>query len=159
MLAYSPSFPGQARANVQRFLEAGGHLVLLGGFAYSAPVCKLRGQWRDRVAFDRLLAEMPAAQTLSSFEGNALAAWKRGTNKPEHPSSATLAAGPTGPCLHLDIRQVGPWQWDCWTATLPALTSDRADLLLLRARGDERTPRSTSRWTRPTGAAGTCTCR
>lgn len=140
VLPSSPAFPGAARANVQRFLEAGGHLVLLGGHAYSAPVCKVRGQWRGLAAFDQLLAEIPATQTLFDFEDNALARWQRGTNKPEHPSTATLAPGPTGQCLRLDLRDVGQWQWDVWVTSFPAAVPSGNDLLCFRARGGERTP-------------------
>lgn len=140
VLAHSPVFPGLARAAVQRFLQAGGHLVLLGGFAYMTPVCRLRGQWRDRAAGERLLAATPATATFFDFEDNALTKWQRGTNKPEHPSQATLAAGPTGQCLRLDLRDVGPWQWDVWTAALPTTGPAGSDLLCLRARAGERTP-------------------
>jgi hypothetical protein len=140
ILTHSPVFPGAARDNMQRFLEAGGHLVLMGGFAYERPMCRVQGAWRDQAAFARLLAELPAQETFFAFEDTALGRWQRGTNKPEHPSQASLVPGPAGRALRLDIRDVGPWQWDVWSTNLPAPPAAGSDLLLLRARAGARTP-------------------
>ena len=58
MLLHCRSFPGRASRNVEAFLQAGGHLVLVGGFAYSRPVARVRGAWRDRAEFDAALHEV-----------------------------------------------------------------------------------------------------
>jgi len=120
LLANSPLFPGQARANVTRFLEAGGHLVLLGGHAYSTPVCRARGEWRDREGFVELLRAIPTATPLFSFNDGDVSGWGRGTNKPEHPSRAVAAPGPGGQCLCLELKGLGQWQWDVYAATIAA---------------------------------------
>jgi hypothetical protein len=139
VLTSSPQFPGRARANVTRFLEAGGNLVLLGGGAYATPVCKVRGQWRDRQGFSELLASTPCETPLFTFDDGDTSAWQRSTNKPELPSRALTAPGVAGQCLRLDLRGLGPWQWDVFTAPLGQAVPVGQDLVCLCARGPEGT--------------------
>lgn len=140
VLTHSPAFPGVARANVTSFLQAGGNLVLLGGRAYERPLCRARGQWCDRQAFADLLAATPIETPLFTFEGDDLSAWHRSTNKPEHPSRILTAPGAEGQGLRLDLRDLGPWQWDVFTATLPRAIPPGQDLFCVTARGPEGAP-------------------
>jgi hypothetical protein len=140
VLTNSPRFPGRARANVTRFLEVGGHVVLLGGRAFSDPVCRVRGEWRDHAGFADLLRSVPCAAPLFSFDGGDVTAWKRGTNKPEHPSRAVTAPGSRGQCLRLELKALGQWQWDTFTAPTPSPVPPGHDLVCLDARGPTGTP-------------------
>lgn len=140
IIPHSPHFPGQARENLTRFLQAGGHLVLLGGHAFSAPLCRIQDQWRDRAAFEKLLAERPVTTSLFSFEGGDLSAWQRSTNKPEHQSRAVAAPGQVGQCMRLELKSLGQGQWDIFGATVPCSPSASDDLLCLWVRGGDRTP-------------------
>ncbi|MBM3472833.1 MAG: hypothetical protein FJX75_06150 [Armatimonadetes bacterium] len=140
VLTNSPAFPGRARGNVTRFLEAGGHLVLLGGKAYERPMCRVRGQWRDRGGFETLMRETPTATMLFSFDDGDRSGWTRSTNKPEHPSRAVSAPGAQGQCLRLELKGLGQWQWDVFVASVPAAIAEGQDLLCLQARGPAGTP-------------------
>lgn len=140
VLSDSPLFPGRARANVTSFLQAGGHLVLLGGRAYATPLCRVNGQWLDRAQFARALEARPADATLLPFEDPDLSAWQRNTNKPEHPSRALTASGFAGRCLRLELRDLGQWQWDTYSTSIASAVAADHDLLCLCARGPEGTP-------------------
>lgn len=140
VLSDSPLFPGQARGNVTAFLQAGGHLVLLGGRAYATPLCKVNGQWCDRAQFAHVLEALPADRTLLSFEDPDTSAWQRSTNTPEHPSGAVSAPGFEGRCLRLELRSLGQWQWDTYANTIPHSIAADQDLLCLHVRGPEGTP-------------------
>ncbi|NCP30600.1 MAG: hypothetical protein GW867_11330 [Armatimonadetes bacterium] len=154
VLSHSPSFPGRARANVEAFLQAGGNLVLLGGFAYSRPVARVRGAWQDRAGFEAALRDLPNVTTLFSFDTPDSATWRRGTNHPEHPSKIVAGTGPVGACLRLELKQLGQWQWDTYSTDFPRAVPAEHDLFCFRARGSERTPqvaveigeRDGSRW-------------
>ncbi len=135
VLTDSPSFPGLACANVQRFLEAGEDLILLGGKAYANPVCRAGGRWCDRTAFAKLLEAVPTKTPLLSFDDGDLSAWKRGTNHPEHPSRVVAAPGEKGQCLRLELKGLGQWQWDTYAAPMPSPIPPTDDLLCLYARG------------------------
>jgi hypothetical protein len=125
---------------VTRFLQAGGHLVLLGGQAFATPVCRVDGLWRDRAAFAGLLNAAPVATPLFPFDDGDVSAWQRSTNRPEHPSRAMTAPGAAGQCLRLDLKGLGQWQWDTFSATVPAAVPSAADLVCLHARGPTGTP-------------------
>jgi hypothetical protein len=140
VLSCSPSFPGPARDNVEAFLQAGGNLVLLGGFAYSRPVARAGGALVDRAGFEVALRALPNAQTLFGFAALDPATWQRGTNHPEHPSALRAGTGPQGPCLRLELKQLGPWQWDTYATKLSEPIPAEHDLFCFEARGGERTP-------------------
>ena len=111
ILTNSPRFPGKAAANVERFLQSGGHLVLLGGHAYSDPVCRVRGEWTNRDGYAGALAETPTEASLFSFDQGDLSGWRRGTNNAVHRSQAVPAPGVSGQCLRLEIEGLSRWQW------------------------------------------------
>ena len=165
VLPHSPSFPGTARTQVESFLQAGGNLVLLGGFAYSRPVVQIRGAWAARADFEAALRTVPSALTLLGFAGFDPAAWTRGTNHPEHPSTLLAGTGPQGPCLRLELRQLGPWQWDTYATPLAPSIPAGHDLVCLHLRGGERTgqmaveidERDGSRWVAVVGLTPTWT--
>ncbi len=140
MLLHSPSFPVRASRNVEAFLQAGGHLVLLGGFAYSRPVARVHGAWTGRVEFDAVLRRVPKGVPL--FHSNPLdpAEWHRATNRPDHPSRLTSGTRPTGRCLRLELKQLGAWQWDTYFTSLPRTVPVAHDLFCFQARGGPVTP-------------------
>ncbi len=155
VLSHSPAFPGQAAGNVEAFLRAGGHLALLGGFAYAQPMARVQGVWRERAGFEQALSAVPNAVTQFGFDPLNAGAWHRSTNHPEHPSRLSAGSGPHGPCLRLELRELGPWQWDVFAASLPRAIPPEHDLFAFWARGGERTPqvlvelteRDGARWT------------
>jgi hypothetical protein len=140
VLASSPVFPGPARSNVEAFLQAGGNLVLLGGPAYSRPVARVQGAWRDRAGFEAALRGIPNALPLCDVSTLAAVPWQRGTNRPENPSTLRAGNGPRGPCLRLELKGLGPWQWDTYATRLPQAIPSEHDLVCFEARGGERTP-------------------
>jgi hypothetical protein len=154
ILSHSPSFPGWASRNVETFLQAGGHLVLLGGFAYSRPVARVRGAWRDRAEFDRMLREISNKVPLFGSKAIVLSMWRRSTNRPDHPSRLIAGAGPTGPCFRLELRQLRAWQWDGYFTSLPQTVPAKHGLFYFQACGGPVTPqvavevdeRDGSRW-------------
>ncbi len=141
ILTNSPRFPRKAAANVERFLQSGGHLVLLGGHAYSDPVCRVRGEWTNRDGYAGALAETPTEASLFSFDQGDLSGWRRGTNNAVHRSQAVPAPGVSGQCLRLEIEGLSRWQWDTFGTYLDGPPSAGHDLLLFHARGGEKTPR------------------
>ena len=154
VLAHSPSFPGPASGTVEAFLQAGGNLVLLGGYAYARPVARVRGEWVERARLEAALRTIPNAMTLLGSATLDPAAWQRGTNHPEHPSVLLAGTGSQGPCLRLELRQLGPWQWDTYATRISQSIPDEHDMVCLEVRGGDRTPqvaveideRDGSRW-------------
>jgi hypothetical protein len=115
--------------------------VLFGGFAYSRPVARVRGVWQDRPVFEAALLEVPNALTQFSFDTpDSSSSWQRSTNRPEHPSALRPGRGPRGPCLRLELKQLGAWQWDTFSADLSQAIPATHDLVCFQARGGERTP-------------------
>ena len=140
VLTYSPRFPGVAAANLVAFVKGGGDLVLLGGSAFREPVSKLGGRWLTAAQFDDSLRAIPTEHVLFTFDEGDLSAWKRGTNKPEHPSQAVLDSGQTGKAIKLDLRGLGAWQWDTYSTSLKAEIPAGQNLLCFWAKGAKQTP-------------------
>ena len=140
VLTYSPRFPGVAAGNLLAFVKGGGNLALLGGPAFREPVSQFGGRWLTAAQFDDSLRALPTENPLFTFDDGDLSAWHRGTNKPEHPSQAVLDTGHPGRCMKLDLRGLGPWQWDTFSTVLQADIPAGQDLLCFWAKAAQQTP-------------------
>jgi hypothetical protein len=126
-----------------RYLDEGGHLLLLGGPAFRCPVWRHKGVWVDRRGIDTVVAGTRPTRLLMVFdEGPGPAGWRRATNDKSRSGHLVRVAGGrsgTGGCLEYSSAMRNGW--DTWySPDLERAFPEGHDLFCLAARGDGDTP-------------------
>ena len=135
-------YPGEGMAALMGYLRRGGHLMVLGGPAFSRPVWQYRGRWLDQDLLRASLADVEAESVVVDFDGSEdLAGWTRACNDPSIASRIELVGdGPdgTGTCMRVSTEKLTGWN----TYASPAIEgmfADGHDLLCFWAKGDAAT--------------------
>ena len=134
-------YPGNGARALMAYLRRGGHLMILGGPAFTHPVWRHQGEWVDREMIRARMAKQQAQRVFLDFEGD-LPEWKRATNDPKIPSSAAkdaAGAAGTGHSLKVSTENLNGWNTFASPAQ-PGMFAAGHSLLCFWAKGDARTP-------------------
>lgn len=142
-------FPYPALANVEDYLEQGGHLLVVGPPPFQQLL--VRGQAGWATPEEALSATRPDTVILDFAREN-LSAWERGTATPEVKTQAEIMPeGPTASALHVALPRVD--QWDTFSrAGLYGSVPAGQTLTCLWAKGDENTPQIVVEWREQDGS-------
>ncbi|MBN1343107.1 MAG: hypothetical protein JXQ73_10530 [Phycisphaerae bacterium] len=138
ILCHSPAFPMIARENLVRFLEQGGHLVLMGGRAFSTPVIRYGSRWCTWAEAAESLSSVPAAQVFFDF-GDGVSGWTRSSSEPGRPTKLATDRGRAGRCMRIEIKGLDDG-WDTHAAKLPTPFAEGANALSFWAKATKNTP-------------------
>ncbi len=138
VLTHSPSFPAVATKNLMRFVDAGGHLVLMGGHAFRNPVWKVGGRWVSQAQIDETLSSVPAAKIFFDFQ-DGVSRWQRSSFKPSRRTRLTTDQGKTARCMRIDVKQLQDG-WDTHAADLPSRFEAGTNALCFWAKATKNTP-------------------
>lgn len=133
-------FPGAALAELDRYLRAGGNLIVLGAPAFDRLVRNVDGEWMDDEQIRERMASAPASQKILDLGAEPASAWMRSTNTPSNPAHWEIVdAGPEiGPALHVTISDLEGW--DTLAApSLAATPKPGENLIIFRAKGGPKT--------------------
>ncbi|MGC8669344.1 MAG: hypothetical protein ACP5VE_14650 [Chthonomonadales bacterium] len=133
-------FPGSALAELDRYLRAGGHLIVLGAPAFDRLVRRVGSEWLDADQVQRRAAAAPASQSIVEIGAQPASAWMRSTNTPANPTHWEIVdEGPGhGPALHVTISDLEGW--DTLTSpSLAAVPKPGENLIIFRAKGGPKT--------------------
>lgn len=137
---------------VRRYLERGGHLLLLGGPAWDMPLVRQRaGRWITAAEDAEAQALLPPARIAFDFGADfPLSSWTRSSNDMTSPTTIerveVAAVGRTAGALHVIIPDLTSWD----TFNSPVLSQSPfgpgQTLTVLSARGGSRTHALALEW-------------
>ena len=136
-------YPGEGYAQLSRYVDEGGHLLTLGGPAFSRAAWRHRGAWVDRSSLEAKIAGTRPVRTLMAFdEVEGPAGWRRATNDRGQPGHLVrVQGGPAGTGMCLEYFSGNLCGWDTWYSPDQANAfPDGHELLCLAVRGDRQTP-------------------
>ncbi|MEM9295879.1 MAG: hypothetical protein AAGA57_08765, partial [Planctomycetota bacterium] len=139
VLTSSPVFPGAAKDNLDRYLRAGGDMVLLGGRGFRDPVTREGGRWLNYDQLKPRLAKGRGLTPLSVFDPLAPQDWRRSASNREGASRVVAARFGRRDGLRLDLRGVD--HFDTYAVRLEQSIPEGHNVLVLVARagsGDTR---------------------
>ncbi len=141
VLATVNSFPAYGAGAIGSYVEAGGHLLVLGGPAFEMPLWSVGERWMTRDDVRSVVAESAEHRVFMDFSTDDLE-WQRSSNDMSTASSSQVVdAGPEGDggALLLDIKGLSGWD----TFGAPEFEESPFDaehpVLSFMAKGDETT--------------------
>ena len=135
-------YPGDGMAALMGYLRRGGHLMVVGGPAFSRPVWEHEGRWLDKGLMQASLATVEAGRVVMRLDDdNALAGWTRACDDPSVPSRVELAEGGhdgTGRCMRVRTEKLTGWNTYA-SPTTEGMYAEGHDLLCFWGKGDAAT--------------------
>ena len=133
-------YPGDGYQALTQYLRRRGHLMVLGGPAFTRTVWQYGDRWVDRGSIRALLAKQRAERVFLSFDDtDDLSAWSWATNATDVPSKIEVVEGaPTGKCMRMSME--GLTSWCTYSSpTIEGMFPEGHELLCFWARGDAQT--------------------
>jgi len=139
-------YPADGLPSLTDYLKSGGHLMIMGGPAFTNLTCRFNDRWFDRDGIRRTLQDIePQRIVLPCDNSDELIGWYRATNDPRSTGTLRIISDPSasaGRCLAIHTAELTGW--DTWySPAIDELFAPGHSLLYLRARGGPDTPQMT----------------
>jgi hypothetical protein len=134
-------YPAAGTGPLLAYLRNGGHLLALGGPAFSRPAWLQQGEWLDRGMIRDRRSRVATGRIVFDFEAGA-AAWPRSSSDPEAKGGFEIVTGGadgSGHCARVWTDRLTGWSTHP-SPESPGLFAPGHDLLGFWARGDAATP-------------------
>ncbi len=111
----SVNYPAQAASILEKFINSGKDLILLGGHAFTNPLWQFKGQWLTRTQLHKS-ALATAADIKPIFKADTAAkTWKRNAQNLQTASTINHQDG----IINISIKDLALWAWDSFEHRLP----------------------------------------
>jgi len=142
VIPHAQVYPATGAPALMSYLRRQGHLMVLGGPAFTRQVWDYQGQWVDQQMIRARVAQRQAEHTFLDFEGQPdLKAWTRATNDNTIQSALELEPGGhdgKGQCLRMSMQNLAGWNTYA-SPVLEGMFAQGHALLCFWAKGDAQT--------------------
>lgn len=134
IFAQSGRFPYAGHNCLLRYLQDGGDLITLRGYAFRTPVYPYKDGWYSQDELLRiLLADSPTRHIEIDFSDADISVWSRDCDNPSHPGTISRTEENGIKCAKVDIKNFSRWD----TFRGPFTSKPGHNALALRIRGSE----------------------
>lgn len=138
VIPHSRCYPAAGGSMLLRFVQKGGHLVLLEGPSLSEPLWKYHGRWSSWREIEQAIGSADGGPVRFNFE-DGVAGWWRNTSFASRTAGVDTDAGRIGRCMRMSLKGFSEG-WETRTAEWGVRPEAGANILRFWARSTPNTP-------------------